>query len=472
MTLINRSQVARFAALIAIYLVVVFLIPKPESVKPEGWRLTGIFFATIGGLMLQPIAGSALVLLAVTLTVLSGSLTISSALMGYADSSVWLVVAAFMISRALLNTGLARRIALVFVRLFGKSSLGVTYSLGFSDVVLASIIPSNGARSGGVVLPIVRSIAELYGSKPGQSASLIGAFLFGSVYQSICVSAAMFYTGQASNPLAADIATKAGYTITWTSWLVAGLVPGLCSLLVTPFVVRLFLPPVIKHTPEAAEFARKELATMGPMSLAEKILATVFIGVCLGWVTSGSLHKIDITTVALIGSCVLLLSGVLKWEDVKAERSLWDIFIWYGGLVRLGRALNDTGVTEAFAKGVANLFSSEGWVLVFIFALLIYFYAHYAFASITAHILAMYPPFLAVLLAKGAPIGLVAYAFATFVNLSAGLTNYGTTPTPMYFAMDYISMKDWWKIGFFMSIVNILIWGTIGFAWWKFLGIW
>lgn len=472
MTLINRSQIAKFAGLIAIYLTVVYLIPRPESVKPEGWRLSGIFFATIGGLMLQPIPGAALVLLAVTLTVISGALTISSALLGYADSSVWLVVAAFMISRSLLNTGLARRIALLFVRMFGKSSLGVSYSLAFSDVVLASIIPSNGARSGGVVLPIVRSIAELYGSKPGATASVIGAFLFGSVYQSICISAAMFYTGQASNPLAADIATKAGYSITWTSWLVAGIVPGLCSLLVAPFLVRLFLPPVVKHTPEAAAFARRELDAMGPMSTAEKILATVFAGVCLGWVTSGTLHKVDITTTALIGSCILLVTGVLTWEDVKSERSLWDIFIWYGGLVRLGRALNETGVTEVFAKNVANLFTGEGWVLVFAFALLIYFYAHYAFASITAHILAMYPPFLAVLLAKGAPIGLVAYAFATFVNLSAGLTTYGTTPSPMYFAMDYISMKDWWKIGFFMSLVNLAIWSTVGFAWWKLIGVW
>lgn len=472
MPLLNRSQIGKFGILVALYFAIVFLVPKPEAVKPEGWRLTGIFLATIGGLMLQPIAGAALVLLAVTLSVLSGALTISSALLGYADSSVWLVVAAFMISRALLNTGLARRIALHFVRLFGKSSLGVSYSLAFSDVVLATIIPSNGARSGGVVLPIVRSIAELYGSKPGATASVIGAFLFGSVYQSICISAAMFYTGQASNPLAADIATKAGYPITWTSWLLAGIVPGLASLLVAPLVVRIFLPPGVKHTPEAAEFARKELTAMGPMSIAEKILSGVFAGVCLGWVTSGTLHNIDITTTALIGSCVLLLSGVLTWEDVKAERALWDIFIWYGGLVRLGRALNDAGVTESFANGVASTFSTGQWATLFAIALLIYFYAHYAFASITAHILAMYPPFLAVLLAKGAPIGLVAFAFATFVNLAAGLTNYGTTPSPMYFAMDYVSMKDWWKVGLVVSFVNIAIWSTLGFAWWRFLGVW
>src|SRR5262249_52462843 len=154
-----------------------------------------IFLATIGGLILQPIPGGALVLLAVTLSTIFGGLTVSSALQGYADSSVWLVVAAFMISRSLINTGLARRIALLVVRVFGKTSLGVGYAMAFTDVALAGVIPSNGARSGGVVLPILRSICELYGSKPGATAGVIGTFLFVSVYQSICISSAMFYTG-------------------------------------------------------------------------------------------------------------------------------------------------------------------------------------------------------------------------------------------------------------------------------------
>jgi DASS family divalent anion:Na+ symporter len=187
-----------------------------------------------------------------------GGLTISQALSGYSDSTVWLVMAAFFISRALLNTGLARRIALYFVKLFGKSSLGVCYSLAMSDMVLAMIIPSNGARSGGVVLPIVRSIAELYGSRPGATATVIGSFLMTAVYQCICISAAMFYTGQASNPLAAKIASNTGYVVTWAKWFVAGIVPGLCSMAIVPWVVMRLNPPEIRRTPEAAAFASRE----------------------------------------------------------------------------------------------------------------------------------------------------------------------------------------------------------------------
>jgi len=459
------------ALLVAIYLVIVYVVPRPESIKPEGWRLTGIFIATVAGLIAQPLPGGALVLLGVTMSTLVGGLSVEQALMGWADKSVWLVIAAIMISRALINTGLGRRIALFFVRLFGTSSLGVTYALAMSDMVLAGVIPANSARSGGIILPIARSIAELYGSKPGVSAGLLGSFLMSAVYQSICVTAAMFYTGQASNPLAARMAASFGYEVTWASWLQATIVPGLVSLLVIPLVVMWMNRPEIVRTPEARAFAARELREMGPLKSHEKILLVVFVGVCGLWGTS-SWTRMDITATALMGALVLLLTGVLTWEDVKNERTGWDIFVWYGGLIRLSEALNGYGVTKAFAEGVGHMLSGFGWMGLFLIALIIYFYAHYVFASITAHLLSMFPPFLAVLLAKGAPIGMMVFAFACFANFSAGLTNYGTTPTPLFFSQGYLSLKKWWAIGAVISVVNIVIWMTVGFSWWKVIHIW
>jgi DASS family divalent anion:Na+ symporter len=460
------------AVLVVIYLAIAYLVPRPAEVAPAGWRLFGLFVATVAGLVLQPIPGGALVLTAVVLSAVIGGLKLEKALSGYADSTVWLVMAAFFISRSLINTGLARRIALFFVRAFGGNSLGVCYALSLSDMLLASIIPSNGARSGGVILPIVRSIAELYGSTPGATAGLLGSFLMTAVYQSVCISSAMFFTGQASNPLVAQIATAStGYAVTWSGWFLAGIVPGLCSLAIVPWVVQKLNPPKIRKTPEAAAFAARELQAMGPLSLNEWILSTVFITVCGFWVTSGW-HKIDITLTALLGSVALLITGVLKWEDVKSEKSAWDIFIWYGGMLTLGKALNEAKVATSFANLVGGAFGGTGWVALFVVALLIYFYAHYTFASITAHVLAMYPAFLAVLLAKGAPVGLMIFAFACFANFSAGLTNYGTTPAPMFFAQGYVSLPNWWKVGFVVSLVNITIWGVVGFSWWKLIGIW
>ncbi|MCL4796133.1 MAG: anion permease [Bryobacteraceae bacterium] len=467
----QRQTLLRLASLVAIYLFVTLVLPRPESVTPAGWRLTGLFAATVAGLVIQPLPGGALVLLAITLAPLLTDLQLQEALAGYADSTVWLVMAAFFISRALLNTGLARRIALLFVRAFGNTSLGVCYALSLSDMVLASVIPSNAARSGGVILPIARSIAELYGSLPGDTARRLGAFLMVCVYQCVVVSCAMFYTGQASNPLAARMAGDFGFEVTWAGWFAAGLVPGLLSIAIVPLVIYRLNRPEITRTPEAAAFASSQLHEMGPLKGTEKILTGVFVAVCGLWITSGW-HGLDITITALCGSMALLLTGVLKWDDVLRERAAWDIFLWYGGLLRLGRALNDEGVTRAFAQAVGDYFSGLSWMALLLVALLIFFYSHYAFASITAHILSMYPAFLALLAAKGAPLGLVVFSFASFANLSAGLTNYGTTPAPMFYGHGYVPLKDWWKAGAVASVVNIAIWLTAGFAWWKLLGLW
>ncbi|HYM13351.1 MAG TPA: DASS family sodium-coupled anion symporter [Bryobacterales bacterium] len=469
----SRKVIAiKLLVLVAIYFAIIWLLPRPAAVKPEGWRLLGIFLATVAGLMLHPLPGGAIVLIGVTAAALLRALPMEQALAGYSKSFVWLVLAAFFVSRALIKTGLARRIALLFVRAFGKSSLGLSYSLILSDVTLATSIPSNAARAGGVILPILRSLTELYGSLPGETASLLGTFLFVAVYQGECVAAAMFFTGQASNPLAANFAHSiAHFEVTWASWFVAGIVPGAICIFLVPWVISRLLPPKIRHTPEAPDFARRELAAMGPPGRAEKIVLVVFVATCGLWLTT-SLHHIGITEVALLGACCLFLAGVLTWEDAISERAAWDVFIWYGGLSGLGEALNDFGVTTAFAQQVGAYFQNLGWIPLLAVTLVIYFYAHYAFASITTHILAMYPAFLALLLLRGAPAGLIVYAFACLSNLSAGLTHYGTTPSPMFYAHGYVSFADWWRAGFAVSIVNILIWCSVGFLWWKLIGIW
>lgn len=466
-----------FAALAAVYAAVVYLVPWPESVKPGGAQLTGLFLATIVGSILEPVPAGAIVLLAVALAPLVGGLTMAEALEGYANPSVWLVLVAFLISRALIRTGLARRIALLFVRRFGGTSTGVAYSLAASDMVLASMIPSNGARSAGIVLPIVRAIAELYGSRPigspgGPTADKLGAFLMAGVYQAVCVTSGMFITGQVSNFLARDMAREMGFEISFASWIQASIVPALLSLLAAPAVTLWILRPAIRRTPEARAFAASELEKLGPMKRSDKIVIAVFCVVGFFWITSRESWGVDITVTALLGCMALLLTGVLTFDDIRGESNGWAIFIWYGGLFRLAQGLNDAGVTRAFADGVAGLLGGYGWPALLGITIVVYFYAHYAFASITAHMVSMFPPFAAVLVSQGAPLGLAVWTFAFLANLSACLTHYGTTPAPVYFAQNYVTLKRWWQVGLAMSLVHLIIWTTAGFAWWRLLGIW
>ncbi|HEX8162317.1 MAG TPA: DASS family sodium-coupled anion symporter [Pyrinomonadaceae bacterium] len=477
-----RARLLKWGAVFASALLVL-LAPVPAGVTPQSWRLLSIFVATIVGSIVRPVASGAVVLLGVTAIMLAGVMQPADALRGYADPIVWLVLAAFFISRGMIKTGLGRRIALLFVRAIGRRTLGLTYALVATDTLLATLIPSVGARSGGIIFPVAMSIAETYDSRPGRTARRLGAFLTVALYQSEVIICAMFLTGQASNILIAKFAKEVtGIELSYTRWMIGAIVPGLLSLAVVPPLIYKLFPPTVKRTPAAAEFAAAELLRMGKTSRGERVMLAVFVLVALLWMAPALpatgvaaldyVRGLNYAVVAMVGIAVLLVSRVLEWEDVLAERGAWDVFIWYGGLVRMAEALGETGITKRFAESAAGFTAGWRWGAALAVLLLVYFYAHYGFASITAHATAMYTPFLVVTIAAGAPPALAVLSLAYLSNLDASLTHYGTTPAPIWFGADYVKQRTWWWLGLVASVPNILIWTMVGFAWWKLLGWW
>src|SRR5262245_41572990 len=266
----------------------VFLAPVPEGVTPQSWRLLAIFIATIVGSILRPAPGGAIVLLGIAAIAITKSMPVSEALIrtvtdpakpdlkaietlrikstlaGYADPVVWLVLAAFFMSRAMIKTGLGRRIALLFIRAIGHRSLGLGYALVGTDFLLAAVIPSNGARSGGIIFPIAKSVAEAYDSQPGPTARRLGSFLMSFMYQCEVIISATFLTGQTGNLLIHRFAKQlGGIDLNYPVWLLGAIAPSLICLMVTPPLLYRLFPPEVTYTPDAAKFARLELEKMG-----------------------------------------------------------------------------------------------------------------------------------------------------------------------------------------------------------------
>src|SRR6185437_11935009 len=159
-----------------------------------------------------------------------------------------------------------------------KHSLGLGYALAATETVLATVIPSTGARSGGIIFPIAKSLAEAYESRPGPTARRLGSFLMTSVYQCNVIVCAMFLTGQASNPIIARFAKEVtGIEITYARWAIGAIVPGLLSLLLVPWVIYRVFPPGVKHTPGASQLASTELKAMGPMKWSEWLMLLAFL---------------------------------------------------------------------------------------------------------------------------------------------------------------------------------------------------
>ena len=452
--------------------IIIWFIPAPAGVQIKAWHLLAIFVATIVGIMLRPLPMGAVALLGIVMTALTGTLEIGEALSGFGNRVIWLIVSAFMLSRGFIKTGLGARIAYTFMSLLGKKSLGLAYGFIVSDLVLAPAIPSNTARSGGVIFPILKSTALAYSSTPEDgSAGKIGAFLVKSAFQAQIITSAMFLTAMAANPLAVELARGLGVEITWMKWAVAAFVPGCLSLLVVPLLLYKLYPPEIKQTPEAAHLARQKLAAMGKMQIREWIMMGTFILLLILWIF-GRLFGLHGTTAALTGLVLLIITGVLTWEDILQEKGAWNTLVWFAALVMMASYLNKLGLIPWFSDSVKTRVVGIPWLSAFVILILVYFYSHYFFASNTAHVSSMYAPFLAVAIAVGTPAVLAALVLAFFSNLFSSMTHYGTGPAPVFFGSGYVEMSAWWRLGFLISVVNIIIWVGTGGLWWKILGMW
>ncbi|HEY3400420.1 MAG TPA: anion permease [Geothrix sp.] len=444
---------------------------KADWVK--GLHLFAIFVTTIVGIILKALPMGAVAMIGIAVTALSGTLGIADSMSGFSDVVIWLIVLAFFISRGFIKTGLGARIAYTFMALLGKRTLGLSYGLAATDLVLAPAIPSNTARGGGIVMPIMASLARAYGSNPGDgSARKMGSFLTLTAYQVNCITSAMFLTAMAANPLAQKLAGDLKVNITWVGWAVAAVVPGLVALLLIPYLIYRLHRPEITETPEAVEMAKGHLRDLGPIKRQEWAMLGVFVMLLILWIFAKQLGDLNPTTSALAGLAVLLLTGVLNWDDIKAETGAWDTLVWFAALVMMASFLNKLGMVPWFSKTMGGMVSGKGWIAAFLVLALVYFYSHYFFASNTAHVASMYAAFLGVSIVAGAPPVLAALVLAFFSNLFAGMTHYGTGPAPVLFGTGYVEVGTWWRTGLLVSLVNIVIWVGLGGLWWKVLGLW
>lgn len=450
---------------------VIHALPRPAEVDPRAWRLLAIFVATILSIIIKALPMGAIAMAGIATVLATQTLTVGEALSGFASSTVWLVVAAFCIAAGFLKTGLGERLAYHLIARFGGSPLGLGYSLVATDLVLAPAIASNTARAGGVIFPILQSISKAMLTTEPRGSRQTSGFLTLTAYHANLVTSAMFLTAVAYNPLIAQLASDAGISITWSTWALAAAAPGLASLIVLPLVLARLSPPGAVHTPAAPMFARVSLDRLGPMKRNEWLMAGLSVALLAGWIFGG-LIGLDSTAAALIGLALLLLTGVLTWDDIIRDHEAWNTFVWFSTLVMMASFLGRLGLIAWFSQSVGSLFVGVGWAAGALGLVLVYFYTHYFFASSTAHVGAMYAPFLAVAMGLGAPPLVAALVLGFFSSLYCGLTHYGGTPAPILFGPGHVTLGAWWRVGAILSVIEIVIWLGVGGLWWRFLGLW
>ncbi|MCO5566660.1 hypothetical protein L7F22_020338 [Adiantum nelumboides] len=180
----NGAKPLPLALSLGIGLSVYTLLPRPETLSLQAWQLLAIFVTTIMGLVSGPLPVGAWAFFALTLSVATGTLPFSAAFSAFTNEVIWLIVISFFFARGFVKTGLGDRIATLFVKMMGGSTLGLSYGLTISEALIAPAMPSTTARAGGVFLPIIQSLSLSAGSKPNAvSSKNLGSFLVQCQFQ-------------------------------------------------------------------------------------------------------------------------------------------------------------------------------------------------------------------------------------------------------------------------------------------------
>ena len=452
------------AASIAVGLAVKYLVPCPAALDAQAWSLLAIFLSTVTGLVIKPAPVGAWAFMALTFTVTTRVLTFQQGLGALTNEVIWLIVVATFFARAFIKTGFGDRLGLLFVKAFGKNTLSLAYGLQAAETVLSPAMPSTTARAAGVFVPIVNSLDRR-----------TKAYLIGQQLQGGNATSTLLISAAAQNFLCIQLAEAQGIVFgnPFVDWFVAASVPCILSILATPIVMYILDPPELKDTPEAPVMADSKLKEMGPLSgLEGKMVAGLSITVVL-WIFGAQLG-VSAALAAMIGLSILICLGVLTWDDALEQKGAWDTLLWFAILISMSGQLNNMGVVGYFSGLVSSTLAAAnmGWLQAFGLLHFGYYAMHYFFASQSAHVGALYPAFLSMMIASGAPPPLAALTLAFNTNLFGGLTHYASGQSAVYFSSGAISLPALWKQGAYMSVVNFLIFGGVGMLWWRVIGLW
>ncbi len=448
--------------------VALWFIPTPDGLQTQAWHLFAIFITSIIAVILNAMPIFTSSILALSAVVLTKTLTPEKAYTGFDEGFILLIVIAFLIARGIIKSGLGKRIAFLIIQRFGQSSLGLAYSIIAADIFISPAFPSNTARSG-VLFPIVNALAIDSDSKVSNGTrKKLGSFLMMSSMAGLTLSSTLWLTAMAANPAGAKMASEFGVNISYGSWALAASLPVLVLFFLVPWIIFKIYPPEVKQTPEAPQIAKDALTKMGKVHKNEWIMAGTFIGMVFLWVMSGS-WGLDKTAVAFLGLAVLMLTNIITLEDLRNEGQALTTLIWFSILYAMSVHLNELGFMSYIGNHISSMVDGLSWGIVYAVLIFGYVFIHYFFVSQTAQMLALFSVFLGVGISAGVNPELMALMLLFATNFNAIITPQGSSANVIYAGSGYLEPGEIYKVGGIITLVNTIVFLTIGTAWILFI---
>lgn len=458
------QTVVRYAVIwgsVAIALAV-YLAPAPTGLTAQGKTSWAVFILCTGLWVSNAVPFGITGLLAIALLAITGAMKASEAFAAFGNSAVFFLIGVFIIAAALIESGLSKRCALLFLRPFERSPYAFATGMLLAGAFGTIWMPNQATSA--LLFPIAVEVVLALRLAVGKSA--YAKVLFLSLAWGAMIGSNASFLGSTRAALAIGmLQEKHGMGISFAQWVVAALPMVVLGCAAAPFVLRLCFPREQVAFTAAREVLEDAVREMGPIGRRQWTVATIVSLTIAAWVILG--NRVDLAVIGLLGSAALFATGSIAWEEAE-RRIYWNIVLMYGGAIALGIVIDRTGAARWLVDSVLHGAAIQPTLAVAVVALGTLLLSE--FMSNAAAVAVVLP--LAFSMASQLGASPVALTLAT--SIGAGLDfalPFSSAPNTIVFSSGYLRMVDVVKAGGAMTIVSVLLVVLLVWVWWPLLGL-
>ena len=440
----------------------IFFAPLAPGLSPAGKTAGAVFILCTTLWITNMIPFGVTGLLAIAMLGILGGMKPNDAFAAFGSSAVFFLIGVFIIGGALVDSGLSKRCALLFLRYFEGSPYAFATGMMLAAAFGTMWMPNQATSA--MLFPVAVEVAIALRLRP--LSSNYAKTLFLSLAWGAMIGSNASMLGSTRAALALGMLHESyGSSISFSKWVTASLPSVLLGLAVAPFILRWCFPREEVHFASARTMLEKTVADMGRANRRQWLVGTIVGLTIAAWVLVG--HRVDLAIISLFGAAMLFVARTLSWEEAE-RRIFWNIVLMYGGAIALGVAIDRTGAARWLVEryiGGMTMPPLMAVGLVVVGTLLLS-----EFMSNAAAVAVMLP----LAFSMGDRLGASPVALTLATSIGAGLDfalPFSSAPNTIVFASGYLRMMDVVKAGGIMTVASVLIVLLIAWLWWPLIGL-
>lgn len=459
--LLARYHYAVIISAVLIASTIAFLIPL-NGISTEGQRTLGVFalcaILWITGVIPLQITSILAIILLPILDIMPGAKAFSL----FGNSAVFFILGAFILSAALIDSGLSMRMTCFALNRFSSSASSLRTTIMLTAAFSSFWMSEHAVAA--MMFPVVMGLVTAFGFKPGESR--FGMSFFFALAWGCVIGGIATYLGGARNPLAAGILyAEQGIEISFLRLLSASFPIVIIMLTLAWVMLKLFFPPEQVDMQKARAELAESRASLGSLSGREIKVGLISLLTILSWIF---LHNFfGLATIALFAVALLFIFRLVNWSDIEANVN-WGIILMYGGAIALGSALHTSGATEWVVENTLSNYTFTPIVLILVIGILSLTLTE--FISNVAVVSVMMP----VGLGLAYTYGISPVAVTLAIALPSGLSfimPMGTPATAIAYSSGFMTRREFFTYGTMMNFLSLAAFALVAWLYWPLTGL-